>query len=348
MKMKLILTALIAVSASVNVLACASCGCSLNTDYGTQGMGSSEGWTFDLRYDYLNQNQLRSGKNTISNATAVRTTNTAIGGYAEVEGFTTNRYLTAGVDYNNGNSWGVQLSAPYIQRNHMTYGVDDGSGNGWPTGSSGYRSNASGIGDVKVIGRYFGWAADKDWGIQFGLKLPTGGRDQVGTAPDASSTAVDPGLQLGTGTTDLILGVYKFDHLGQSHDWGYFTSLQIQHALKSSTTPTNLSVTTNGSYAGTYQPGDSLNLNFGFNYHGWESWIPTVQINYANKRTDSGTVADTYATGGQLIYLTPGAIFKVSEQASVYTNVQLPLYQNLNGIQLAPEFIASVGVRFTF
>ena len=48
------------------VLACASCGCSLNADWGTQGLSTQAGWSLDLRYDYLNQNQLWSGTNKIS------------------------------------------------------------------------------------------------------------------------------------------------------------------------------------------------------------------------------------------------------------------------------------------
>jgi hypothetical protein len=343
--------AVLAVSsfATATALACASCGCSLNTDYAAQGMGNAEGWTFDLRYDYLNQNQLRSGTGTISPSAAAQTTNPYTpGNFAEVEGFTANHYLTASLDYNNGQTWGVTVSLPYIIRDHMTYGADDGSGSGWPTGSAGYTSHVSGLGDVKVIGRYFGWAQERDWGVQVGLKLPTGARNQIGAAPDGSSTAVDPGLQLGSGTTDLILGAYKFGQLEGTQHWGYFGSIQMQYALNSSTTPPVLNTTDNGGYAGTYRPGNSLTLNAGLNYHGFEGWRPTVQFNLIRKETDGGTVADYFSTGGTLLYVTPGALWDVTDQTKFYTNVQLPLYQNLNGIQLTPKYVASVGIRYSF
>jgi hypothetical protein len=43
-------------------LACSSCGCTLSSDWSSQGLApSGEGFRLDLRYDYFDQNQLRSG-----------------------------------------------------------------------------------------------------------------------------------------------------------------------------------------------------------------------------------------------------------------------------------------------
>ena len=328
---------------SAAALACASCGCSLNTDYASQGMGNAPGWTVDLRYDYLNQNQLRSGTGTISPSAAAATPTAS--GFAEVEGFTANRYITASADYNNGDQWGVTISVPYIIRDHMTFGQSDDGVTIDP--ANGYTSHASGVGDIKVTARYFGWAQERDWGIQFGLKLPTGNNAQTALMNGSTTlTAVDPGLQLGTGTTDLIVGAYKFGHLEGTDNWGYFTSFQYQSALNSSNAPSAI-VNVSGT-GGDYRPGNSLTVNAGFNYHGFAQWTPTLQFNYINKQTDSGSMADTFSTGGTLLYVTPGAVYRVNDQASLYTNVQVPLYQNLDGIQLAPKYIASVGVRYHF
>ena len=320
--------------------ACASCGCSLNTDYGTQGMSNAGGWTLDMRYDYVNQNQLRSGTGKISNAAAASTIKPN-GDPAEVEGYTKNKYLTASIDYNDGEKWGITAHLPYISRDHMTYGTTLAPIN---PGNDNYQSKNSGLGDIKLIGRYFGWADEKDWGLQFGLKLPTGrfdGVDSSGTNP------VDTGLQLGTKTTDLILGAYKFGQLSDIDNWGYFASVQYQRALNSSNIPDSL-VNLNPNNAGTYRPGNSVNLNFGLNFHGYDKWTPTLQFNYIDKKVDGGSAADTYATGGKLLYVTPGAIVSMTEQTKLLLNLQLPLYQNVNGIQLTPKYVASVGVRIGF
>jgi hypothetical protein len=42
------------------------------------------------------------------------------------------------------------------------------------------------------------------------------------------------------------------------------------------------------------------------------------------------------------------AVVRVSSQVSWYSFVQLILYQYVNGVQLAPRYAASVGVRYSF
>jgi len=351
MKLKKLVVAMALALPAAGVMACASCGCSLNTDIGTQGMGSSQGWTFDLRYDNLNQNQLRSGTGTISQNQAANTINPKTGLPAEVEGFTQNNYVTASLDYNNGETWGATVVLPYIMRSHMTYGpdTDPGDGLGYPTGANGYSSQANGFGDMKIIGRYFGFAEQKDWGIQFGVKLPTGSNNQTAVGNSGSIVAVDPGLQLGTGSTDAIIGVYKFGIIPKTEDWGYFGNVQYQATVKPTNVPSTIAaINAAGGVGNSYRPGNALNINVGTNYQGWDKWVPTLQFNYLYKTADSGTAADTWSTGGTLLYATPGILYKLTDQTQVYANVQLPVYQNLNGIQLAPSFIASMGVRVHF
>lgn len=346
MKFNKILTIPVLTLLVAKAMACASCGCSLNSDLGTQGMGSNQGWSFDLRYDYLNQNQLRSGTSTISPGVAVNTVNPRTGSLAEVEGYTRNNYVTTSLDYNNGEAWGVSVLLPFIQRDHLTYGsADPLNGGGWPDGTNGYSSQASGFGDTRIIGRYFGFSEQKNWGLQFGVKLPTGNNSQTAPSANGGLAAVDPGLQLGTGSTDLIAGVYRFGHIQGSEDLGYFGNIQFQAAVDPKSTPTNIDALGAG---GSYRPGNSLNVNAGVNYHGFENWVPTLQFNFLDKRSDSGTAADTWSTGGTLLYLTPGVLYTASQDTQLYANVQVPLYQNLNGIQLAPTFVGSVGVRVHF
>jgi hypothetical protein len=316
------------------VFACASCGCTLNSDFGSQGLSTASGWSLDVRYDTLNQNQLRTGTGTISATDAANVINPKSGDPAEVEKFTNNKYLTSTLDYSNGSSWGVSVAVPFINRSHSTLGVGgDGIS---PDPTSGYDSSASGIGDVRVIGRYYGFSPEKNFGIQWGLKLPTGNTKQTSTAADGSSPIdVDPGLQLGTGTTDAIIGAYYFDSLNQN--WDYHLQAQFQSALNHSTMA-----------AGSYRPGDSVNLTGGLRYHGFESFTPTMQLNVRHVNADSGDAADTYATGGTLVYFTPGVIVPVTSTLSVYSNLQLPIYQNVNGIQVAPTRIFSMGARVAF
>lgn len=316
------------------VFACASCGCTLNSDFGTQGLSNSSGWSLDVRYDTLNQNQLRTGTGTISATDSANVINPTTGDPAEVEKFTNNKYLTTTLDYNNGTSWGVSVAVPFIDRSHSTLGVGGDGIN--PDQTSGYDSSGSGVGDVRIVGRYYGFSDGKNFGFQLGLKLPTGDFKQTSVAVDGVTPVdVDPGLQRGTGTTDAIIGAYYFDNLNQN--WDYYLQGQFQSALNSS----NMA-------AGSYRPGDSINLTGGLRYHGFDSFTPTMQLNVRHVNTDSGDAADTYATGGTLVYFTPGVIVPLTSTLTVYSNLQLPIYQNVNGIQLAPKAIFSIGARVAF
>lgn len=314
------------------VFACASCGCSINSDWSAQGLSAMAGWSIDLRYDYLNQNKLWKGTSAISPTAAAALIVPATGDPAEVEQYTKNQYVTATLDYSDGGSWGVAMSLPFINRSHSTLGVGS-DGMTFDPGNGAYTSSGSGLGDVRVIGRYFGFSDMHNFGIQLGLKLPTGKKDQI--ANDGSLTDVDPGLQRGTGTTDLIVGAYYFGDIAT--DWGYFTQATFQAALNHSTMA-----------GGSYKPGNNVSASVGVRYTGFASFIPTVQINARYANTDSGEAADTFATGGKLVYLTLGGILPVSETFAPYANIQLPIYQNVNGIQLTPRYTVSVGAKYSF
>jgi hypothetical protein len=328
----IVLLALTGTLPSGAAFACASCGCSINSDWSAQGLSSAGGWSMDLRYDYLNQNRLWAGSHSISPTAAAAVTVPSSDDPAEVEQYTRNDYLTATLDYASANAWGVSFTLPLIHRSHSTLGVGS-DGVTFDPANGAYTSSATGLGDVKVLGRYFGFTEARNVGLQLGLKLPTGQKNQ--TSDGGAATAVDPGLQLGTGTTDLIVGAYTFSSVADH--WGYFTQGSFQAALDS------------GSMAGgSYRPGNSVNLSVGARYSGFASFTPTVQLNARYARVDSGAAADTFSTGGKLAYLTLGAIVPLAGAVAPYVNLQLPVYQDVNGIQLTPKYTLSMGVKKAF
>ncbi len=311
--------------------ACASCGCTLSSDWASQQFSYTPGLKLDLRYDYLNQDQLRSGTGTISPEAASQIVNN--GDPQEVEKYTKNNYLTLGIDYSTTRDWGVNVQVPYLDRQHSTLGTaSDGITPG--NGGGQYDSHTRNIGDVKVVGRYQGFTPQCNFGVLYGVKLPTGSFTQTGTSTDQTSPGsvpIDRGLQPGTGTTDAIVGAYYSNGIGL--DWDYFTQALYQKALNS---------------RDQYRPGDGLNLNLGLRYAGFSTVSPQLQLNYRYVRHDEGANADQISTGGTLLYLSPGLSASVSTQVSVYGFVQLPVYQDVNGVQLAPRYTASLGVRYSF
>src|ERR1700733_14992030 len=70
--------------------ACATCGCSLSSD-AAMGYSSSPGWRVSVEYDFIDQNQLRTGSSAVP-AWQLASINDA-GGSQEVERQTINRYF---------------------------------------------------------------------------------------------------------------------------------------------------------------------------------------------------------------------------------------------------------------
>ena len=315
---------------SAEARACASCGCTLSTDWENMNFTKGGGFTFDLRYDYLDQDQLRAGTGTISPVAASRISHD--GDPQEVEKYTRNTYVTAALDYGNGD-WGVNVSVPYIKRDHETLGTASDGVTPGPDGGS-YISSTSDIGDVRIVGRYTGFTPRHNIGLMFGLKLPTGKTGLTGTSTDPTEpdpVTIDPGLQPGSGTTDLIVGGYYADSFSQH--WSYYAQALYQSAFDT---------------IHAYRPGDGYNLNLGIKYTGFDGFNPQLQLNARYVHHDTGANADTVSTGGTLVYLSPGVAVPLNTRISLYGFVQLPVYQDVRGVQLAPKYTVSAGTRFSF
>lgn len=304
-------------AASANALACSACGCTLNADWATQGLTSRTGWTADLRVDWFDQNDLRSGTGRV-NRGALQLPNDE-----EIQQRTLNRNATLTLDRGFSSDWGVTLVVPWLRRDHTTIAEGD-------TDVSGSRSNS--IGDVRVIARYMGWSEAQDWGLQFGLKLPTGDSHGVtfNSGPQQGEM-LDRGLQPGTGSTDLLVGAFKFGAIGETADWFGQAMLQIPIASDRA-----------------FKPGVGANLTAGVRYRGLGAVVPQVQLNSRLEKRETGNEADTPNSGATLVYFSPGATFSVSERTSVYLFGQVPVYQHVNGLQLEPKWSLSAGVHAAF
>ncbi len=302
--------------------ACASCGCSLSSDWESQGLVAEPGWRLDLRYDYIKQNQLRSGSGTASPG------DKAVPQDREIEQVTTNRYYTVALDYSPDRDWGVNLQLPFVDRFHQTITPDPVPGS---SNTNVSESRAQKLGDIRISGRYTGFNETHNIGVIVGFKLPSGDYKQRFSSGNEAGNPLDRGLQAGSGSTDLMLGAFHANAL--SRDWDYFFKGQWQHALATKDA---------------YRPGDSLSLSGGTRYLGYEWITPELQLNYQYKSKDSGTNADIDNSGGTLVYLSPGATIKLSQQTKLYGFVQLPLQQQVNGLQLAPRWTATAGMRYAF
>ena len=332
---------------SSGVHACATCGCSLSSD-GALGYLSSSGWDISLDDSFIDQNQLRTGTGPIAQQRVQ-----AIAGQ-EVENQTINRYATLGIAYNSGLDWNVKFAIPYIDRSHTTYGTNASLPLTPDQLSS---ANASGLGDVKLIVSYLGFLPSKNLGLQAGVKLPTGnyggpspgnpdgtiglgsvGRNPVGfgSAGNSGDSYLDTSLNIGNGSTDLILGAYYFQPVSQ--DFDAFADGQAQVSVNQKLDQVGAN----------YRPGNQFNVSFGLRYEANPRIVPQLQINLNHKNADSGALADATDTAGSVAYLSPGVTMSAMPGLRLYAFVQLPIASNLSGYQLFPRYTVTTGLSYHY
>jgi hypothetical protein len=303
--------------------ACATCGCTLNAD-AAMGYSATPGWRVSVEYDYIHQDQLRSGTSKIA----------AVPDDNELERETLNRYYTVGLDYSPNADWNIDLRVPYVGRTHSTYGDYDSSE---PLSPLSY-SRSSSLGDIKLIGSYQGILPTHNLGIQLGVKLPTGryGTDVKFDSGPLAGEPLDASLQPGSGSTDIIVGAYYFQAVSQ--DFDVFVNAQFQSALHSRQDESGTD----------FRPGNQATLSFGVRYENNPRWVPQVQMNLLHKSVDQGALADIYSTAGYVAYISPGLNVQVVGNLRAYGFAQFPVYSDLVGYQLFPKYTFSVGASYAF
>ena len=296
-----------------NAAACSVCGCALSSDWAAQGYQSMAGFQTALRYEYYDQSQLRSGTSSVDRGALTFPNDD------EVQQDTINRNLWLDLDYVSNQHWGIQAQIPYYNRSHTTIAEGD-------TEIS--SSHASGIGDIRLLGRWQTSTMKSGFSVQAGLKLPTGRFNQdFSTGPQAGEL-LDRGLQLGTGTTDALVGVSYF--LRPATEWSYFAQVLGQRAVDS---------------RDGFRPGSSLNVNVGIRRltTGWLT--PQLQLNARWDARETGPEADYENSGDFVLDVSPGLTADINTRTNAFVFVQLPVFQKVNGLQLEPKVIVSFGFR---
>jgi hypothetical protein len=295
-------------------LACSACGCSVNSDWTVQGSSASSGVGLDVRYEYLDQSDLRSGQHSVDRATL------AIPNNREIQQTTLTRNVWLGVSYAASDTWNFTAQLPVINRFHSTIAAGD-------TAISSSRTHN--VGDLKLLASYQGFSFARNFGLQFGLKMPTGRFNQNFDAGPQAGGLLDRGLQAGTGTTDVLLGIFKSGSLAPR--LGYFSQALLDQPLAA---------------RDEFRPGTSVNANAGLRY-AVSRWLePQLQLDAHWEARESGALADRDNSGATQLLVAPGLTVHMAEHLDAYAFVQVPLWQHVNGLQLESRWLLSTGVRW--
>ena len=286
-------------------LACA-CGCGI-FDVGTSSMYASHaGGMVFAEFDYLDQSHNRSAT---SSAPAANNEDKAI----------RSSFHTLGGQYQFNRSWGVSIEVPYWHRYFQTTDADSGAIVSATHGA---------MGDIRIKGAYTGLSADMSTGLTFGLKLANG---------DTRYPNFDPDTQIGSGSTDVLLGGYHLGRLTADNRWSYFLQGQWDQPV---------------AHQDNYRPGAEGVVAAGAYYEGWTSvsglkLSPVAQLRAVYRRPDGGVDALTADTGYTRALVSPGVEI-AKGNARVYADVAVPLYTNARGNQLFANEMWKLNASYRF
>ena len=283
--------------------ACA-CGCGVFDVQTSALFPTTAGGVSFLEVNYMDQNRNWSGA---ASAPAAANKDKEI----------RTEYFTAGLQYMFNRDWGVLAEVPVESRSFRTT-TDEGDL---------ARYNHTALGDVRLKAIYAGFSEDMSSGLTLGLKLPTG---------DYTYPNFDCDTQIGTGSTDVLLGGYMQGKLALVRDWNWFATVQLDQAVLQTDT---------------YHPGSELDGVAGVSYNGWRvqqcKIAPVLQAIASHHWRDGGSGADPDNTGYDRLLLAPGVEFDIANVA-LYFEVALPVYEYVNGQQLVAENLLTLRLSCSF
>ena len=233
-------------------------------------------------------------------------------------------FITADLQYMFDRSWGLQVEVPYVNRYFKTTGGKSGSDivslDWWA------------LGDIRVKGIYTGFSPDLSTGLTFGFKLPTG--DYTHNDPYGD---IDRDSEVGSGSTDLLLGGFHRQRLTLDGKWTWFTQAEL-----------DLPALTRDQYT----PGTEVDAATGIYYSGFSIHnlriSPVAQVIGSERTRDTGSnSAHPVASGYQRILLSPGIEFD-AHPLRFYADAEFPVYENVRGDQVVAPMLFKASLSFMF
>jgi hypothetical protein len=289
----------------------AHCGAE-NCPLDSGGRWAHSAFTFNASFQYIDQDQSRYGTQDVEPGSVPAD---------EEEIRTINRTTTFSASYQGVSSWYISASLPYVNRYHEHIDTTQ------PVPET-MRWTYGGLGDLELgVSRSFGGGekGSRQF-VSVGVKAPTGDT----SVPEVNGEQPEPSARPGTGSWDFLAGVgsqWRVDALG-SQKRGDWLTLRLSATGR-----------INGTGTDDYKIGDQVQLHAGADYPVSKSVGLLAQVNYRYRGKDStgSTNVTEEDTGGSGVYLSPGLRVATSRATSIYGLVQIPLYQNVNGIQIVPN-----------
>ncbi len=298
----------------------ASCGaesCPLDRNAPAAGARLSLG----LDWEYVRQDQVRVG--------------TAAGIVGELpspenEVRTVSRVATATVHAQPFQRWRFDLSVPFVSRSHAHDALEDEA-------RLRRRWDYSGPGDAMLAA---GWRATParapfDLWLRAGAKAPTGAR----SVPAVGGEEPEPSARPGTGSWDAILGLHAMRRSPSSAADALAPARSVFASLEARW---------NGRGTEDYRLGRELQASLGASRSlaGPLTGLAQVNLRLRGRDTPGRTDALAANTGGTWLFVSPGVALRGPHGVNVSVDVQLPVYQRVNRIQIVAPWMLLTGVSW--
>jgi hypothetical protein len=328
--------ALTTLLASQLAASCGSANCPL--DLNALNRPAAGGFTLDLSFEYIDQSHPRIG-----------TRSARIGELHDEhhdEVRTVNRATSLLLRYGFSDRVQFSLTLPFINRSHDHLASSHTHVHSTDVGTMHNiipeRWSMRGAGDVMLQGRYAVMergATESLWATG-GIKLPTGAHNR---ANDGGEVA-EIGIQPGTGSTDFLIGMaWEKGFVRTTAAHGPMGNVAMIPLFASAT------FRRNGSGAENFRAGNEWQLNAGSAYPIFSRLELLGQLNFRHKSRDFSPEENGLDpfTGGTFVYASPGVRWS-GARGAIYALVQLPVYRNVNGIQLTANHNVIVGAQTRF
>jgi len=314
---RLLVTAVFLVGLTPGLVWACACGCGV-FEVGTaslfpQGSGGQVWLQYEFMDQYINFHATQPASAFYNNDKYIRT-----------------NFMEAGVQYMFNRDWGVMLEAPYWVRDYKGAYDGDNAGIHW------YQNNS--IGDIRIQGMYTGLSEDMSTGLLMGVKVPSG---------DWHYPPFDRDTQIGTGSTDLLMGVY---HVGtipkqlgtlpltfRERPFNWF--VQVNY---------DLPLWEQEHYAPGREVDGAVGSYYDFGKVGPLNELAPMLTFLASDRTrDTGNNANPADSGYTRFIVAPGGEVKLGV-IRAYADIEVPIFQNMRGYQLTAPFATKLIMSYSF
>ncbi|VAX28201.1 hypothetical protein MNBD_NITROSPIRAE01-2355 [hydrothermal vent metagenome] len=315
----------------------ASCGagnCFLVTG-AEEGISSPGQMSLDISYRYVPMDDFQKGSGSTNEALVPKVDfeNKDIENRHHREIRTLNELVQVNVGYGVTTRFTLQVAIPLM--NNRAHEHFDGVTTTNPDGNFTRDDGASGIGDIRLMGRYAAVLRTRHLVvIGGGVKFPTGEYKLL----NGEGNINEPSIQPGTGSFDYLFSFF-YDYQILPHRFDTFVSLSYEL-----TDENNLG----------YTFGDQTLFNLGFNYRLESEKNISLSTQFNLRHTDRDTFetntggTGVLSTGGTTLYFSSGIRIQASDTLGLYSFLQLPVYQYVNEENLVAKFGLVLGVTYTF